>query len=53
MGAFVALPVAALISAAISNYAASYDVVYRSTYEDGTPHEDDTPATSGRATTDT
>jgi predicted PurR-regulated permease PerM len=30
IGAFVALPVAALISAVISNYARSYDVVYRS-----------------------
>jgi len=33
VGAFVALPVAALISAVASNYARSYDVVYRSEYQ--------------------
>ncbi len=32
MGAFVALPIAALVSAVISNYAKSYDVVYESGY---------------------
>lgn len=34
MGAFVALPVAALISATISNYTRSYEVVYHSEYDD-------------------
>lgn len=34
MGAFVALPVAALLTSTISNYARSYDVVYRSAYDD-------------------
>jgi predicted PurR-regulated permease PerM len=34
VGAFVALPIAALISATVSNYAKSYDVVYRSPYDD-------------------
>jgi predicted PurR-regulated permease PerM len=34
VGAFVALPVAALISATISNYARSYEVVYRSPYDE-------------------
>jgi len=33
IGAFVALPVAALISAVASNYAKSHDVVYRSGYD--------------------
>lgn len=48
IGAFVALPVAALISAGISNYARSYDVVYHSAYDDA----DDVAAvdTSGAAT---
>jgi predicted PurR-regulated permease PerM len=32
MGAFVALPVAALISSVVSNYARSHDVVYRSAF---------------------
>jgi predicted PurR-regulated permease PerM len=34
VGAFVALPVAALISSTISNYARSYEVVYHSAYDD-------------------
>lgn len=34
MGAFVALPVAALISAVISNYAKSHEVVYHSDHDD-------------------
>jgi predicted PurR-regulated permease PerM len=34
IGAFVSLPIAALISASISNYAKSYDVAYRSEYDD-------------------
>jgi predicted PurR-regulated permease PerM len=34
VGAFVALPVAALVSATVSNYARSYDVIYRSPYDD-------------------
>lgn len=37
VGAFVALPVAALLSASIGNYAKSYDVVYRSQYDDTEP----------------
>ena len=36
VGAFVALPVAALLSSTISNYARSYEVVYRSAYDDDT-----------------
>ncbi|HSK97653.1 MAG TPA: AI-2E family transporter [Euzebyales bacterium] len=39
VGAFVALPIAALISASISNYAKSYDVVYHSEYDETTPTE--------------
>ena len=35
IGAFVALPVAALVSALLSNYARSYDVVYASDFGDG------------------
>jgi len=34
MGAFMALPIAALITAFISNYAISHEVVYHSQYED-------------------
>jgi len=34
VGAFVALPVAALVSAGISNYVKSHDIVYRSEYDD-------------------
>ncbi|HEX6257572.1 MAG TPA: AI-2E family transporter [Euzebyales bacterium] len=47
IGAFVALPVAALISAAASNYARSYDVVYHSEYQTAEPEQapaDDRPA---------
>ena len=39
IGAFVALPVAALISAAASNYTRSYDVVYRSEYDTAAPEQ--------------
>lgn len=39
VGAFVALPVAALLSSTIANYARSYEVVYRSAYDDD-PTED-------------
>jgi predicted PurR-regulated permease PerM len=34
VGAFLALPTAALISSFISNYATTYDVVYQSGYDD-------------------
>jgi predicted PurR-regulated permease PerM len=34
IGAFVALPVAALISSTLTNYARSHDVVYRSEFDD-------------------
>jgi predicted PurR-regulated permease PerM len=34
VGAFLALPTAALISSFISNYATTYDVVYQSAYDD-------------------
>lgn len=37
VGAFVALPVAALVSATISNYVKSHDVVYHSEYDDIEP----------------
>jgi predicted PurR-regulated permease PerM len=37
IGAFVALPVAALISSVIANYGRSYDVVYRSDYDEDEP----------------
>ena len=40
VGAFVALPVAALVSASISNYVKSHDIVYRSQYDDTEPHEE-------------
>ena len=34
VGAFLALPTAALISSFIANYATTYDVVYQSAYDD-------------------
>jgi predicted PurR-regulated permease PerM len=37
VGAFVALPVAALVSASISNYVKSHEIVYRSEYDDTEP----------------
>lgn len=37
VGAFVALPVAALVSASISNYVKSHEIVYRSEYDDIEP----------------
>jgi predicted PurR-regulated permease PerM len=37
MGAFMALPVAALITSIISNTGKTYDVVYHGDYEDDTP----------------
>jgi predicted PurR-regulated permease PerM len=48
VGAFVSLPVAALISASISNYVKSYDVVYHSEYDEAAPvadtqHDDRAP----------
>ncbi len=39
VGAFVALPIAALISAVASNYARSYDVVYHSEYQTADPKQ--------------
>ena len=47
MGAFVALPVAALISSAFSNYARFYDVVYDSPLDD-----DDQAVAAGETTAD-
>jgi predicted PurR-regulated permease PerM len=47
IGAFVALPVAALITAVISNYGRSYDVVYHSTHDDA----DDDPTARTAPTT--
>ncbi|HSK92085.1 MAG TPA: AI-2E family transporter [Euzebyales bacterium] len=41
VGAFVALPVAALISASVANYARSYEVVYRSQYDEVQDADDD------------
>jgi len=41
MGAFVALPVAALITSFIKNYRRSYEVVYRSKYSDDDVAPDD------------
>ncbi len=40
MGAFMALPIAALITAFISNYRTPYPVVYRSDYDDSSEEED-------------
>jgi predicted PurR-regulated permease PerM len=37
IGAFVALPVAALMSSTITNYARSHDIVYRSEFDDDEP----------------
>ena len=39
IGAFVALPVAALISAVTSTYAKSHDIVYHSGYDTGAPEQ--------------
>jgi predicted PurR-regulated permease PerM len=47
VGAFVALPVAALISSTIANYTRSYDVVYRSEFD-----QDTTPGDQGHAPSD-
>ncbi|HKJ54963.1 MAG TPA: AI-2E family transporter [Nitriliruptoraceae bacterium] len=57
MGAFVALPVAALISASISNYARSYEVVYASHLDEpvdaaATPDTADDTATGESTTTE-
>ena len=57
VGAFVSLPIAALISASISNYAKSYDVVYRSEYDTepageaggGASHRNTTTTTTTRS----
>ena len=46
MGAFAALPVAALITSIIKNTGKSYDVVYQSTYDSADDHPDAQPATS-------
>ena len=49
MGAFMALPVAALISSFISNYRTPHEVVYESTYagaDDTGPAADDESASS-------
>jgi hypothetical protein len=49
MGAFMALPVAALISSFISNYRTPHEVVYQSTYagaDDTGPAADDESASS-------
>jgi predicted PurR-regulated permease PerM len=43
MGAFVALPVAALISSTISNYARSHEIVYRSEFDDAAPDQGGEP----------
>ena len=44
MGAFVALPVASLITSSISNYGRSYEVVYRSAFDSREPTVADGPA---------
>ena len=46
MGAFAALPVAALITSIIKNTGKSYDVVYQSTYDSADDNPDAQPATS-------
>jgi len=46
MGAFAALPVAALITSIIKNTGKSYDVVYQSAYDSPTDDTDPEPATS-------
>lgn len=43
MGAFMSLPVAALIAAILSNYAATHEVVYVSPYADDLPEEPSEP----------
>ena len=47
MGAFMAMPVAALITAVIGNYGKSYEVVYRSKYDS----PDDPPSDNAASTT--
>ena len=46
MGAFVALPVAAMITSIIKNTGHSYDVVYQSRYDSADDNPDAQPATS-------
>jgi predicted PurR-regulated permease PerM len=46
VGAFVALPVAALVSSTIANYTRSYDVVYRSEFDPDTTQGDQDHAPS-------
>jgi hypothetical protein len=46
MGAFAALPVAALITSIIKNTGKSYDVVYGSRYDSADDNPDAQPATS-------
>ncbi len=47
MGAFAALPVAALITSLIKNTGKTYEVVYRSNYDSADDHPDAAPAKSG------
>jgi hypothetical protein len=47
MGAFMALPVAALITSIITNAGTTYDVVYSSEYASKDEPEPAPPATSG------
>ena len=49
MGAFMALPVAALITSIITNAGKTYDVVYSSKYATGDDSEAEPPATTGEA----
>jgi len=47
MGAFAALPVAALITSIIKNTGKTYDVVYQSSYDSVDDHADAAPASGG------
>jgi predicted PurR-regulated permease PerM len=49
IGAFMALPVAALISSFIENYGHSYEVVYESTYGESQPAPSDESTPPKRA----
>ncbi|MCJ7782084.1 MAG: AI-2E family transporter, partial [Acidimicrobiia bacterium] len=47
MGAFAALPVAALITSLIKNTGKTYEVVYQSNYDSADDHPDAAPANVG------
>jgi predicted PurR-regulated permease PerM len=49
MGAFMALPIAALITAFISNYRTPHEVVYQSDFDDPEPDSDTDTVTADKS----